>query len=103
MKFIFWGGKDIGSFVLKNLLKNNIIPRGIVHYRNILDDDVVKYVIDKKIPILNITSFRKEQNKIREFIKKFDVDSFISVAFPFILPPAILEKFLFKSIPYVSF
>ncbi len=91
MKFIFWGGKEIGSFVLKNLLKHNITPIGIVHYKNILDDDVVEYAIEKKVPILNISSFRKEQNKIREFIQRFDADSFISVAFPFILPPAILK------------
>ena len=91
MKFIFWGGKDIGNFVLKGLIENNNIPEGIIHYRDNIDQKLIEEARSKGIPILHIKTFKKQQEELINFINTLEVDLYISVAFPFILPKEILN------------
>ena len=91
MKFIFWGGKDIGNFVLKGLIENNNIPEGIIHYRDNIDQKLIEEVRFKGISILHIKTFKKQQEEVINFINTLKVDLYISVAFPFILPKEILN------------
>ncbi len=91
MKYIFFGGKTIGNYVLNGLLKSNFKPNGIVCYKEIIDFELLKLAEQQGIQILKINKFRDEQELLKNFIIKAEVDGFVSVAFPFILSNEILE------------
>jgi len=91
MNFIFFGGKFIGNNVLKGLLNNKLVPKGIVVYQGIIDDDLIIEAESKGSEILKLKTFRNNQEKLTTFIKSIVPDYFVSVAFPFILSPEILS------------
>ena len=91
MNFIFFGGKFIGNYVLKGLLDNKLIPKGIVVYQGIIDEDLIVNAESKGAKILKLKTFRNNQEKLTIFIKTIKPDYFVSVAFPFILSPKILS------------
>jgi methionyl-tRNA formyltransferase len=91
MKYIFWGGKAIGNTLLSGLIDNGRIPEGIILYKDIIDPVLLEKAGSLGTSILEINSFKKSQGEIISFIKKLDVDCYISVAFPFILSPEILS------------
>ncbi len=91
MNYIFWGGKAIGNFLLRGLVDNNHIPKGIVLYKDILDKELVDELKSYDTKILPINKFREQQKEIIAFIKELNVNAYISVSFPFILSKEILE------------
>jgi methionyl-tRNA formyltransferase len=90
-KFIFWGGKEIGNYVLENLLGDNLIPLGIIAYQNIIDENILFLAEKKGSKILRVKAFKKEQQEIEDFISEINPKAFISVAFPFVLSVNILK------------
>ncbi|HAF30833.1 MAG TPA: hypothetical protein DCG75_17475 [Bacteroidales bacterium] len=91
MNYIFWGGKAIGNYVLNGLIENGYVPKGIILYKDIIDQELIKKADSLNIKVLKIHSFHKQQDDLELFIIKLNVDLFISVAFPFILPSRILK------------
>lgn len=91
MTYIFWGGKEIGSYVLQNLIQDGILPAGIVSYQQIIDASVLDLAREKQIPVLQVDRFKKSLPQIEQFVKDSGADSFVSVSFPFILPGSILR------------
>ncbi|WP_375585586.1 methionyl-tRNA formyltransferase [Cyclobacterium xiamenense] len=90
MKYIFFGGKAIGNYILDGLLNASILPVGVVCYRNIIEEENLDQLRKLNIEILTINKFKKEQNELTNFIKQNKADTIISVAFPFILSKDVL-------------
>ncbi|MBC7627987.1 methionyl-tRNA formyltransferase [Ferruginibacter sp.] len=91
MKFVFFGGKEIGSYILRNLLNDDIIPAAIISYQDIIAPEVLLIAKGKGIPVLQLRNFKNSIFEIIQFIQKLDADSYVSVSFPFILPKEILS------------
>ncbi len=91
MKYIFWGGKALGNYILNGFLDNKILPTGIICYREELDKPIIEHAKKLDIEVLQIQKFKKEQDKITRFISSLGVDYYISAAFPFILSGEILN------------
>lgn len=92
MKFIFLGGKEIGNYVLRNLIDDNMLPVGIISYQNIVSDDLLLLARQKGIAVLQLDKFKNSSELIVPFIDSLHAEMLISVAFPFILPIAVLER-----------
>ena len=91
MKYIFWGGKEIGDYVLRGLIESNNIPEGIIHYRDIISPGLIEEAREIGIPIFNVSYFKKQQAEIISFIKTLNADHYISVSCPFIISKEILD------------
>ena len=89
--FVFFGGKAIGNYVLKQLLDDCFIPKAIVYYRDHLDSELLNRAHENGVLLLPINFFRKELDQVHEFINTQNPDFFVSVAFQFILPKKILD------------
>lgn len=91
MRYVFLGGKAIGNYVLNGLIENGHIPAGIILYKDIIDSEIVEKAKLHGARVLSISSFRKQQDEIIMFINDLYAEAFISVAFPYIIPPTILK------------
>lgn len=91
MKFVFWGGKAIGNYILEKLLDKSRIPTAIIYYREELESDLIYKSKDLGVRVLQIEKFNTSQEKIIAFIKGLDVDTYISISFPFIISREILD------------
>lgn len=91
MKFIFWGGKAIGNFILKGLLDKKHIPAAIIYYREELEDDLIERSKHLGVKVLQIQKFRSSQDKLQDFVKAVNPEMYISISFPFIISKEILD------------
>lgn len=91
MKYLFFGGKAIGNYVLDGLIKNNEYPEGIVVYRDIIDNQLIRNAKSLGTRILQIDHFNQKQQDIIEFVKELNIDTFICVSFPFIISRELLD------------
>lgn len=91
LKYVFFGGKEIGSYCLNELIENNIIPRFIINFDNLIEPAVLEKADNLNIDIVNISKFKVNERYIIDEMKKQDVDTIISVAFPFIMPESIFN------------
>lgn len=91
MKFVFWGGKAIGNYILEKLLDKNRIPTAIIFYREELESNLIHKSKAIGVRVLQIEKFNTSQEKIITFIKSLEVDTYISISFPFILSREILD------------
>jgi methionyl-tRNA formyltransferase len=91
MRYIFFGGKEIGNHVLRNLLADQILPAAIVCYRDHLELELLALAESMGSKIFVIQKFKLQTNEVYEFIKAQQPDCFICVAFQFILPKFILD------------
>jgi methionyl-tRNA formyltransferase len=91
LNFIFFGGKDIGNYILKNLINDKLNPVGIVAYRDIIDPQILNKCKKSGSKILHIESFKNSEQNIYDFILNINPNSFISSAFPFILSERIIN------------
>lgn len=89
--FIFFGGKSIGNQILKRLLDDGLLPKGIVCYRDHLDCQILNEAKELNISVYVIQKFHSEVPEIINFIKGLNPHYFVSVAFQFILPKDILK------------
>jgi methionyl-tRNA formyltransferase len=91
MKYIFWGGKDIGNYILTQLLELEYKPSGIIVYQKNLDEGLLESATNMGIPIYQIHKFKLEESKLIAFTKQIEPDAFVSVAFPYIIPKTIID------------
>jgi methionyl-tRNA formyltransferase len=91
MKFVFFGGKAIGNYVLSHLMVDNFIPKAIICYREHLDSELLSIAQSKGVYVKIVQKFRVEVDEVYEFVRLQKPDFFISVAFQFILPGNILN------------
>jgi methionyl-tRNA formyltransferase len=76
---------------LNRLISENKEPKAVVYYRDHLNSNLIFDVETKGIQIYKIEKFYDEQAQLEDFIKKQNVDFYLSVAFQFILPKSILS------------
>ncbi len=91
IKFIFFGGKTIGNFILNGLVDNNRIPAGIVCYRNILEADLLLKCESLGTKVLRVQNFKNSQEELLAFIRMLAPKFYVSVAFPFVLSRKVLD------------
>lgn len=92
MNYIFLGGKEIGNYVLRNLLTDGLMPVGIISYQDIIADDLLVLAKTKGIQILQLDKFKGSAPAIVAFVKEMKAEMLVSVAFPYILPGEVLRS-----------
>lgn len=50
-KYIFFGGKTIGNFILQRLLEDGFSPNANVCYRNHLSDELIRKAEESEVDI----------------------------------------------------